>query len=150
MTASESTSRLADITDGLKKLSSSQLELAKAEITPAVKHAAIGGGMFGGAGAFAMHALWMLLIGAALAVGLAFDQFTSLTTWPAFVLGFVTVGIASLLIAGILALLGRSQFRRVKKPEATIAELNATMQALTAAIKRDDQKALNSPAEPQA
>lgn len=127
-------SNFAAVTESLKQVASSNIELAKAELTPAAKHAAIGGGMFGGAGVFALHALWMLLIAGALAVGLFFARFTALGQWASFVLGFVTVAVLSLIVAGILALLGKGQFAQVKKPEATIAELQATIADLQRAL----------------
>lgn len=141
MSTEEPTNKIADITASLKEFAARETELAKAELVPSAKNAAIGGGMFGTAGVFALHALWMLLIAGALTVGWAFDTFTALGTWAAFIWGFVTVAVISLAIAAILGLIGRTKFRQVKKPEATIAELQATIQALTGTLKKDEPKA---------
>lgn len=124
-------------------------ELAAAEIKPAVRHAAFGGGMFGGAGVFAFHALWMLIIALALTVGWILDSFTQLSTWGSFTLGFFICAILSLLIAFILFKIGQGQIKRVKAPEATIAEASATMTALMDSVtgKRAETELTIRPAE---
>lgn len=117
-------------------------ELAKAELVPAAKHAGIGGAMFGGAGMFAIHALWMFIIALALTIGWILDSFTALSTWGAFTIGFFACVVISLLIAFILFKIGSAQFKRVKAPEGTIAEASATMGALVDAVtgKRKDKQ----------
>lgn len=117
-------------------------ELAKAELVPAAKHAGIGGALFGGAGMFAIHALWMFIIALALTIGWLLDSFTALSTWGSFTIGFFACVVVSLLIAFILFKIGSAQFRRVKAPEGTIAEAGATMSALVDAItgKRTDKQ----------
>lgn len=109
---------------------SREKELAKAELVPAAKHAGIGSGLFAGAGIFALHALWMLIICGALAVGWLLDSVTRLSTWGAFTLGFLAVAIVSLFIAFVLAKVGQSQLKKVKAPSATIAEASATLSAI--------------------
>ncbi|GAB3816297.1 hypothetical protein GCM10028820_15310 [Tessaracoccus terricola] len=109
-------------------------ELAKAELVPAAKHAGIGSAFFGGAGMFAIHALWMFIIALALTIGWILDSFTALSTWGAFTIGFFACVVVSLLIAFILFKIGSAQFRHVKAPEATIAEAGATMSALVDAV----------------
>lgn len=115
-------------------------ELAKAELAPAAKHAGVGGAMFGGVGVFAFHALWMIIIGLALTIGWILDSFTALSTWGSFTIGFFACALLSLLIAFILFKIGQSQFKKVKAPEATIAEASATVTALldTVTGKRRD------------
>ena len=81
----------------------------------------------------------MLLIAGALTVGWLLNTFTSLGTWSAFIWGFVLVAVISLILAAVCALIGRSRFRQIRKPEATIDELNTTIKALTAALKREPQ-----------
>ncbi|MCC2594379.1 phage holin family protein [Tessaracoccus sp. OS52] len=105
-------------------------ELAKAELVPAARHAGIGGALFGGVGVFAFHAIWMLIIALALAVGWLLDSVTVLGPWGSLTIGFVVTAVVSLLIAFILLKIGQGQFKRVHAPEATIAEAKATMAAL--------------------
>lgn len=136
MTESNTPSSFELVSQNLKSVLGNQAELAKAELGPAAKNAAIGSGMFGTAGVFALHALWMLLLSAALAVGWLYVSVTGLGPWGSFTLGFLTVAVLSLLIAGLLALIGVRRFKRVKKPEATIAELQKTVAELQAALKK--------------
>lgn len=126
----EAPSTFEQIRTSLSEFVSRETELAKAEIIPAAKHAGIGSGFFAGAGAFAFHALWMLIIAAALAIGWLLDSVTALSTWGSFTLGFVITAIFSLLVAFILIKLGQGQLRKVKAPEATIAEAKATLTAV--------------------
>ncbi|MDO4784812.1 MAG: phage holin family protein [Propionibacteriaceae bacterium] len=139
MATPEPKSQIKQIAEELKSVINYQYELAKTELRPTAKRAAYGGGLFGAALTFALHALWMLLIAGALTVGWLLDTFTSLGTWSAFIWGFVLVAVASLIIAAVCALIGRSSLKKIRKPEASIDELNATLKALTAALKRQPQ-----------
>lgn len=130
------TSKLGEIVDALSEFVATESELAAAELKPAAKHAGIGSGMFAGAGTFALHALWMLIIAFALAIGWILDSFTALGPWGAFTLGFVIAAVISLLIAFVLVKIGQAQMKKVKKPEATIAEAKATLQAIAASLGR--------------
>lgn len=113
-------------------------ELARAELVPAAKSAGIGSGLFAAAGVFALHALWMIILCLALAVGWFLDSFTALSTWGAFTVGFLLVAVLSVLIAFILIKVGQLHMGKVKAPEATIAEAKATLSALVdaATIRR--------------
>lgn len=130
------TSKLGEIVDALSEFVATESELAAAELKPAAKHAGIGSGMFAGAGTFALHALWMLIIAFALAIGWILDSFTALGPWGAFTLGFVIAAVISLLIAFVLVKIGQAQMKKVKKPEATIAEAKATLQTIAASLTR--------------
>lgn len=136
MTQEPESRDFAEVSANLKAVIDDQVSLAKSELAPAAKHVAVGSGMFGAAGVFALHALWMLLIGGALAVGWLYDSVTKLGPWGSFVLGFLTVAVLSLLIAGLLAMFGSGQFKKVKKPEATIEELNKTIADLRLALSK--------------
>ncbi len=118
----------------LTEFVSKETELAKAEIVPAAKQAGIGSGMFAGAGAFAFHALWMIIIAIALAIAWLLDSLTVIGPWGAGTIAFITTAVFSLLVAFILAKLGQSRFRKVSKPEATIAEAKATLSAISDAV----------------
>ncbi|MFV0430222.1 MAG: phage holin family protein [Arachnia sp.] len=134
MAQQETADTVGRIKDGLSEFISVESELAKAELGPAAKHAGIGSGLFAGAGVFAFHAIWMLIITMALAIGWLLSSVTGLSAWGSFTLGFLITVITSLLIAFILFRAGQLQFRKVKKPEATIAEAKATLNALSSAI----------------
>ena len=100
----------------------------------AAKQAGLGSGLFAGAGAFAFHALWMIIIAIALAIAWLLDSLTVIGPWGAGTIAFITTAVFSLLVAFILAKLGQSRFRKVSKPEATIAEAKATLSAISDAV----------------
>ncbi len=134
MTTPEPASTFNRVAANVSDFIAVESELAKAELVPAAKHAGIGTGFFAGAGAFIFHALWMLVIAMALAISWALNSFTPLGPWGSFTIGFLLTVMFSLLIAFILIMLGRRQFKQVKKPEATIAEAKATAAAISAAL----------------
>lgn len=110
-------------------------ELAKAELVPSAKSAGIGAGMFAGAGVFALHALWMLILCLALGIGWALASNTQLSPWGAFTIGFLISALISLLVALVLFKFGQSKMKQVKSPTATIAEATATFSSLVDAAQ---------------
>lgn len=95
----------------LSALVHSEIELAKAEIKFDVKHAATGGAMFGAAGFLGVLALILLLISAAyglVAAGLDAS------------IAFLLVAVALLVLAGVLAVVGKRSVAKVGPPERTI------------------------------
>ncbi len=125
---------LVDVKDAVSDFVARESELAAAELKPAAKAAGVGTGLFAGAAAFALHAIWMLVILIALAVGLLLYAVTPIGPWGSFTLGFLASIIVSVIAAVVLAVLGRRKFRQVKKPEAAIAEAKATLDAVVDAI----------------
>ncbi len=119
------------ITDDVKLLVRDEIQLAKSELVPAAKNAGIGAGLFGAAGYFAICALSVLYFAAAFALAQVLD------TWLAFLL----VGVALLLIAAVLGLVGFVLVRKVKAPERTIASANATVAELRSAVQRGNAAA---------
>jgi hypothetical protein len=119
------------ISDDVKLLVRDEIQLAKAELVPAAKNAGIGAGLFGAAGYFAICALSVLYFAAAFALAQVVD------TW----LAFLIVGVVLLLIAALLGLVGFLMVKRVKAPEKTIANANATVAELKAAVQRGNAAA---------
>ena len=119
------------ISDDVKLLVRDEIQLAKAELVPAAKNAGIGAGLFGAAGYFAICALSVLYFAAAFALAQVVD------TW----LAFLIVGVVLLLIAAVLGLVGFVLVKRVKAPEKTIANANATVAELKAAVQRGNAAA---------
>ena len=130
---------LQQVRASLTEFISKETELAKAEIVPAAKQAGIGSGMFAGAGILALHALWMLLIAIVLAIAWLLNAQTALGPWASGTIAFVITAVLSLLVALILVLIGKSRFKRVGKPEATIAEAKATFTAISDAVTGDTE-----------
>lgn len=117
---------IKNITDDVKHLVQSEIELAKAELVPSAKKAGIGAGMFGGAGYFGINGLSLLYIAAALGI-----YALGLSLW----LSFLIVAAVLLLIAGILALIGLRNVKQVKGPEKTIAQAQQTVTEVKAAVQ---------------
>ncbi|MFE6841761.1 phage holin family protein [Streptomyces sp. NPDC057686] len=116
---------VASATAEMSALVHDEIALAKAEIRQDVKRVGIGGTAIGIAGVFALFSLPVLSFAAAygihnLGLGLAWS--------------FLIVGVAFLLLAGLLALIAVSKFKKVKPPERTIASVKETA-ALVGTVK---------------
>ncbi|MFF1557812.1 phage holin family protein [Streptomyces sp. NPDC058279] len=108
---------VASATAEMSALVHDEIALAKAELRQDVKRAGIGGAAISVAGVFALFSLPVLSFAAAygihnLGLGLAWS--------------FLIVGGAFLLLAGVLALLAVSKFKKVKPPERSIASVKQT------------------------
>ena len=125
------------ITDDVKMLVRDEIALAKAELIPAAKNGGMGAGLFAGAGYFAISALSVLYFAAAFGLAAAFG-------WPLW-LGFLVVGIALFVVAGICGGIGFMLVRKVKGPERAIAQANQTV----AEVKIAAQQALAAANAPQ-
>lgn len=94
-----------------------EMHLAQAELKEKGKRAGIGAGLFGAAGVVALAALGALVAGLILAIGEVVDMWIS---------AFIVTG-ALALVAGIMALIGKSQVAQATppKPEKTIESVQA-------------------------
>jgi len=100
-------------TQDLSHLVSQEIALAKIEIKREVTAAGKGAGLFGGAGLTGLLALLFLSIALAFAIG----KPTTLGV------GFLIVGLLYLVVAAVMALVGKKQLGRVGPPERTISTL---------------------------
>jgi Putative Actinobacterial Holin-X, holin superfamily III len=128
---------IKNITDDVKLLVRDQIELAKTELIPAAKNGGTGAGLFGVAGYFALSATILLYVAAAFGLVAGFG----LAAW----LAFLIVGVALLLLAGILAGIGYLFLKRVKGPDRTIAQANLA----TTEVKAAAERALAAASAPQ-
>jgi cytochrome c biogenesis protein CcdA len=110
----------AAIVDG-QALVKAQVELTKAELKESARAAAASSGMLIGAAVFGFLAFVFLLVAAAYGLVKA-----GLDEWAAFLI----VAGALLLVAALLALMGRARAKRISGPERSIVELNRTKAAL--------------------
>jgi hypothetical protein len=108
------------ITDG-QALVKQQIELAKAEMSYSAKKAAATSGLFVGAGVLGFLAFVFALVAGAYGIVAA-----GLPEWA----GFLIVAGTLVLIAAILALVGRSQSREVGPPQRAVTQAQATKAAL--------------------
>lgn len=101
---------VADATEQLQTLVKTEIALAKAEIKHDAKQAGIGAGLLGGAGFFAYVALLFLSV----AAGFGIHKLGLGLGWS-----FLIVGGAYLLLAVLLAVVGKAQFDKMTKAERT-------------------------------
>jgi uncharacterized membrane protein YqjE len=94
-----------------------EIELAKTELSSSVKRAGIGGGMLAAAVAVLLFSVPFLFVVLA-EVLVAID----LPRW----LSYLIVWVLFLLVAAVLALLGRRSLKKVRKPERTIETVRET------------------------
>ena len=116
------------VTELVPQLVRSEFALAKAEFAEKGKRAGRGAGLFGGGGALAFYALGALI--AAAALGLA----EALPGW----LAALIVGAVLLLVAGLLAVVARSQMRGAGSPvpEQTVQSARLDIETLKESARR--------------
>jgi hypothetical protein len=120
---------VANASKDLSSLVRSEIELAKTELKKTAKAAGTGAGMFSGAAFLALLAVILLSIAAAYGL-------TALGLHPA--VAFVIVAGIYLLIAAVLALLGRRALGGAKGPQRTIETSRESVEALKAIGKGDN------------
>lgn len=102
---------VSNATEQISTLVRSEVELAKTELAASAKKGGIGAGLFGAAGTIALYSsFFFFFFLAELLTHLWFDR------WAAYLIVFLLM----LVIAGVLAAIGFSQIKKVKKPEKTI------------------------------
>jgi hypothetical protein len=110
------------LSEQVSRLIRDELKLAEYEMTSKARRIGRGAGMFGGSGLVALYGIGCLL--AAAIIGLA----GVLPAWAAALI----VGGALLLIAGLAALVGKSQVSRATPPvpEQTVQSVKADMEEI--------------------
>ncbi|MFF5226899.1 phage holin family protein [Dactylosporangium sp. NPDC000521] len=104
-----------------------ELKLAQVELAQKGKRAGMGVGMFGGAGLVALYGVGAVL--AAVIIALA-------AVMPAW-LSALVVGVVLLAVAGVLALLGKSQVSKAGTPvpQDAVASVKADIDTITHSVK---------------
>lgn len=133
MAEPEITDVIRDITDDVRTIVRGEIELAKAEMLPQMKRAGIGAGMFGAAGYLAVQAATLLFITVGLAIGGLFS-FIMPVVW-AMTLGFLTLAILLLIVAGVLVLIGKNKVA-ISGPTATIDQAQRSLDAVLTGVDR--------------
>jgi hypothetical protein len=110
---------VADTTRELSDLLRYQVALAKAELAEDAKQAGMGAGMCGGAGFLGAVAFVLLCVAAAFGLHEG-------AGWPLW-LSFLVVAVVLLVVAGLLALLGRRRVGKVGPPQRTIETSKQTV-----------------------
>ena len=125
----KSTSDLVKLaSEQISRLVRDELRLASKELTDKGKHAGIGAGLFGGGGLLALYGVAGLLTTLVLVLGTYLMPY-----WAA--AGVVTLLV--FIIAGVLAVLGRSQVKQATPPmpAQTVDNVKADIQTVTEAVK---------------
>jgi uncharacterized membrane protein YqjE len=114
-------------TDQLSTLVRDELALARAEMTEKLAHAGKGAGLFGGAGLVSLYGVFGLLAGVVLVLA---------RVMPAWGAAFV-VGVALLIVAGVMALVGRGQVRKATPPvpQAAVQGVRTDIETVSHAVE---------------
>ena len=131
--ADQSTAELVQrASEQVSRLVKDEIALAKAELAEKGKHAGIGAGLFGAGGVLALYGIGALIA----TLIIVFDLFLPL--W----LAALIIATSLFLIAGILALIGKSQVTKAVPPEpkAAIESVKADVDEVKQAV-RDRGKA---------
>lgn len=119
-----------------KSAAQDTVALAKAEIQPAAKAAGTAGGMFGAAGYLGANAASLLFMAGGFGFGLLFQHLFSWGPLAATALGFVAMALILLILAGILALVGKGKLKDVKAPKSAITEAKKTVETFKGSLQR--------------
>jgi uncharacterized membrane protein YqjE len=105
-----------------------ELELARTELTAKGKRVGVGAGLAGASGVLALYGLGALIAAAVAALALV---------WPVWLAALV-VGVVVLVVAGALALAGRSQLRQgtPPTPEHTVESVRDDVATVKKAVRR--------------
>ena len=120
---------VANASKDLSTLVRSEIELAKTELKKTAVAAGTGAGMFGAAAFLALLAIVLL------SIALAY-LFNALGLHPA--LSFLITAVIYLLIAAVLALLGKRAIGKAKGPQRAIETSKESVEALKAIGKGDE------------
>lgn len=120
---------VSDLTSSVQVLVRKEMELAKVEVKESATRAGKAGAMFAGAGVVGFIAL--LLLSFAAAWGLA----EGIPTW----LGFLAVGLLYLVVAGLLAFVGKKKLASVKPPRETVQTLREDVEVAKTSLSRGAQ-----------
>lgn len=141
----------SDIADVIKNIQADvitivkgEIELAKAELLPQAKSAGVGAGLFGAAAYVGLSGAALLFSGLAFWLSLGFQTWFHLDLLPALTWGFVVMALVFLLVAGVLALVGRSRMS-FSAPEATVASAEASVAAVKGAVDKGMQDVARLP-----
>ena len=123
---------ISRLTDDLSTLVRDELKLAQAEMSGKAKKAGIGAGMFGAAGVLALFGLGALVAAAILALALV------VAPW----LAALIVGVVILVVAGVVALVGKNRVGEAGSPvpDKTVESVKADVGAVRGAREQGTRR----------
>jgi hypothetical protein len=119
---------VAGATQDISEIVRAEVALAKAELAVSAKNGAVAGGMFAAGGYLGFLASILLVIAAAYGLTEA-----GLRPW----LAFLILAVALLIIAGLLALIGKSRIGHVGPPRRAIASTRQSIAAVKPGAQPD-------------
>lgn len=141
----------SDIADVIKNIQADvitivkgEIELAKAELVPQAKAAGVGAGLFGASAYVGLSGAALLFSGLAFWLSLGFQAWFHLDLLAALTWGFVVMAVIFFLVAGVLALIGKSRMN-FSAPEATVANAEASVAAVKGAVEKGMQDVAELP-----
>ncbi len=127
-------SQVATLVTAGKTLAIAWKDKAIAQAKPKARSAGIMGGAFGAAGYFAMNAVSLLFLAGAAGFGALYSSF--LGPWGATGLGLVTMAVVLLLLAAVLALIGKAQLPELQKKVDLGEDVKAGTDSIKAGIEK--------------
>lgn len=127
-------SQFDTLTAAAKTLAIAWKDKAIAQAKPKAKSAGIMGGAFGAAGYFAMNAVSLLFLAGAAGFGALYSSF--LGPWGATGLGLVTMAVVLLVLAAVLALVGKAQIPELQKKLDISDDVKAGTDSVKAGIEK--------------
>jgi hypothetical protein len=127
-------SLLASLVTAGRTLAIAWKDKAIAQAKPKAKSAGIMGGAFGAAGYFAMNAVSLLFLAGAAGFGALYSSF--LGPWGATGLGLVTMAVVLLVLAAILALIGKAQLPELQKKLDIAEDVQAGTESIKVGIEK--------------
>jgi hypothetical protein len=127
-------SLLASLVTAGKTLAIAWKDKAIAQAKPKARSAGIMGGAFGAAGYFAMNAVSLLFLAGAAGFGALYSSF--LGPWGATGLGLVTMAVVLLLLAAVLALIGKAQLPELQRKLDIADDMQAGTDSIKAGIEK--------------
>jgi predicted permease len=118
---------VADATSDVQEIVRAEIALAKAELKQDARRGGVAAGMFGAAGYLGLLASIILTI----AAGYGLTE-AGLAPWLAFLL----LGVALIVVAAILVLVGRSQISKLGPPERAIRSTKLSIAAIKPGASR--------------
>jgi len=126
--------QVTTLLDAVKALAMAWKDKLIARARPKAKSAGIMGGSFGAAGYMAINALSLLFLAGAAGFGALW--YKVLGVFGAAALGLVSMAIVLLILAAVLALVGRAQLPELKKPVAIADDVKAAQETVKAGIEK--------------
>ncbi|MDR0960636.1 MAG: phage holin family protein [Propionibacteriaceae bacterium] len=125
---------ITNITDDVKMIIADEIALAKAELKPTVTKAGVGSGMFAVALYFIISVSTLLWIFGSIGFSWLYASVTSWSGWACGFVGTATMIVLLLILAAIVAIIGKNFFQKITGPEKTPETVHQAISALKTGV----------------